>query len=67
MTIQERLKRSNIMMLVVPVLVAGVLLIAALGTLLLMLELVYLPRLGAGMGLFAYRGVLSLESMVYSA
>ncbi len=46
MTIQERLKRSNIMMLVVPVVVAGVLLIAALGTLLLMLELVYLPRLG---------------------
>lgn len=42
MTIQERLKRSNIMMLVVPVVVAGVLLIAALGTLLLMLELVYL-------------------------
>lgn len=46
MTIQERLKRSNMMMLVVPVVVAGVLLIAALGTLLLMLELVYLPRLG---------------------
>ena len=46
MTIQERLKRSNMMMLVVPVLVVGVLLVVALVTLLLMLELVYLPRLG---------------------
>lgn len=46
MTIQERLKRSNLIMLVVPVLVAGVLMIVALVALVLMLELVYLPRLG---------------------
>ena len=41
MTIQERLKRSNLIMLVVPVAVAGVLR--------LLLETVYLPRLGLTM------------------
>lgn len=46
MTIQERLKRSNFIMLVVPVVIAGGLLAAGLGTLVLLLEYVYLPRLG---------------------
>ena len=46
MTIQERLKRSNFIMLVVPVMIAGVLLIAGLGAAALLLETVYLPRLG---------------------
>ena len=49
MTIQERLKRSNLIMLVVPVAVAGVLLAVGLGVLLLLLETVYLPRLGLTM------------------
>lgn len=49
MTIQERLKRSNLIMLVVPVAVAGVLLAVGLGVLLLLLENVYLPRLGLTM------------------
>ena len=34
MTIQERLRRSNFIMLVVPVAIAGVLLVAGLGVLL---------------------------------
>lgn len=46
MTIQERLKRSNLMMLVVPAAIAGVLLILGLGAAVLLLETVYLPRLG---------------------
>ncbi len=46
MTIQERLRRSNLIMLVVPVVIAGVLLIIGLGAALLLLEYVYLPRLG---------------------
>lgn len=41
MMIQERLKRSNLIMLVVPVAVAGVLV--------LLLETIYLPRLGLTM------------------
>lgn len=49
MTIQERLKRSNLIMLVVPVAVAGVLLAVGLGMLLLLLETVYLPHLGLTM------------------
>lgn len=46
MTIQERLRRSNLLMLVVPVILAGVLLVAGLGALVLLMETVYLPRLG---------------------
>ena len=46
MTIQERLRRSNFIMLVVPVVIAGVLLVAGLGAALLLMEAVYLPRLG---------------------
>ena len=46
MTIQERLKRSNFIMLVVPVVIAGILLIIGLGLAALLLETVYLPRLG---------------------
>ena len=46
MTIQERLRRSNLIMLVVPVVIAGVLLVAGLGAAALLLEYVYLPRLG---------------------
>ena len=49
MMIQERLKRSNLIMLVVPVVVAGVLLAVGLGTLVLLLETIYLPRLGLTM------------------
>lgn len=46
MTIQERLKRSNLIMLVVPVVIAGVLLVIGLGAAVLLLEYIYLPRLG---------------------
>ena len=46
MTIQERLRRSNFIMLVVPVLIAGMLLLIGLGVLLALLETIYLPRLG---------------------
>ena len=46
MTIQERLKRSNLIMLVVPVVIAGVLLVIGLGAAALLLETIYLPRLG---------------------
>lgn len=46
MTIQERLRRSNFIMLVVPVAISGVLLVAGLGVLVLLMETVYLPRLG---------------------
>ena len=49
MMIQERLKRSNLIMLVVPVAVAGVLLAVGLGVLVLLLETNYLPRLGLTM------------------
>ena len=46
MPIQERLRRSNLVMLVVPVVIAGVLFAAGLGALALLLNAVYLPRLG---------------------
>ncbi len=46
MTIQERLKRSNLIMLVVSIVIAGVLLAAGLGFLVLLLEHIYLPQLG---------------------
>ena len=46
MTIQERLRKSNFIMLVVPVIIAGVLLAAGLGVLVLLLETVYLPQMG---------------------
>lgn len=49
MIIQERLKRSNLIMLAVPVAVAGVLLAVRLGVLVLLLETIYLPRLGLTM------------------
>ena len=49
MMIQERLKRSNLIMLVVPVAVAGVLLAVGLRVLVLLLETIYLPRLGLTM------------------
>lgn len=46
MTIQERLIRSNLIMLVVPLAIAGVLLVVGLGAGVLLLQTVYLPRLG---------------------
>lgn len=46
MTIQERLKRSNLVMLVVPIVIAGILLMVGLGAAVLLLQTVYLPRLG---------------------
>ena len=46
MTIQERLRRSNLIMLVVPIVIAGVVLAAGLGVLVLLLEHIYLPQLG---------------------
>ena len=46
MTVQERLRRSNMVMLVVPVVIAGILLAVGLGALVLLLDLVYLPKLG---------------------
>lgn len=64
MTIQERLKRSNIMMLVVPVVVAGVLLVVALVTLLLMLELVYL-ELGGYAVTIAPDGTTGLDKALH--
>ncbi len=46
MTIQERLRRSNLIMLVVPIVIAGILLVVGLGAAALLLETTYLPRLG---------------------
>lgn len=46
MTIQERLRRANITMLVVPIVLAGILLVVGLGAAALLLQYVYLPRLG---------------------
>lgn len=46
MTIQERLRRSNIIMLVIPILIAGILLILGFGGAIVLLESVYLPRMG---------------------
>ncbi len=46
MTIQNRLKRSNIIMLIVPVCIAGILLLLGSGAALLLLEKIYLPRIG---------------------
>ena len=46
MTVQERLKRSNFIMLVVPIVLAGVLLVVGLGAAALLLEYRYLPQLG---------------------
>lgn len=46
MTIQERLRRSNLIMLVVPIVIAGILLVVGLGAAVLLLQTVYLPRLG---------------------
>lgn len=52
MTIQARLKRSNLIMLIVPVILAGILLAAGLGALALLMEKVYLPRLGVTLRAF---------------
>ena len=46
MTIQERLRRSNIIMLVIPILIAGILLILGFGGAIVLLESIYLPRIG---------------------
>lgn len=46
MTIQKRLTRSNIVMLIVPVAIAGILLVVGMGLAALLLQTVYLPRLG---------------------
>lgn len=46
MTIQERMRRSNLIMLVVPIVIAGVLLVVGLGAGVLLLDKIYLPRLG---------------------
>lgn len=46
MTIKKRLARSNLMMLVIPVLTAGVLLIIGLAAALFLLQTVYLPQMG---------------------
>lgn len=46
MTIQERLRRSNLIMLVVPVAIAGLLLAVGLGGAAWLLETAYLPRFG---------------------
>ncbi len=46
MTIQERLKRSNLIMLIVPVVIAGVLLALGLSVLVLLLQNIYLPQVG---------------------
>ena len=46
MTIQERLRHSNIIMLVIPILIAGILLILGFGGAIVLLESVYLPRMG---------------------
>ena len=49
MTIQKRLVRSNLAMLVIPALAAGVLLAAGAGLALILLNQVYLPRLGVSL------------------
>ena len=46
MTIKKRLVRSNLIMLVIPVMTAGVLLVIGLGAALLLLQTVYLPQMG---------------------
>lgn len=46
MTIKKRLARSNLVMLVIPVLTAGVLLVIGFGAGLFLLQTVYLPQLG---------------------
>lgn len=46
MTIQKRLVRSHIAMVLIPVLAAGALLVLGLGLTLVLLDRVYLPRLG---------------------
>lgn len=46
MTIKKRLARSNIAMFVIPVLVAAVLMLIGIGIILVLLEKVWLPRLG---------------------
>lgn len=46
MTIQDRLKRSNMIMLIVPVCIAGILLVLGFGGTLVLLQKIYLPRIG---------------------
>ena len=67
MMIQERLKRSNLIMLVVPVAVAGVLLAVGLGVLVLLLETIYLPRLGLTMQDLHFMSSMFLDLTVCSS
>ena len=46
MTIKKRLARSNIAMFLIPILVAGVLLLLGMGLCFILLERVWLPQLG---------------------
>ena len=46
MTIKKRLARSNLLMLIVPVVTAGVLLVIGLAAALFLLQTVYLPQMG---------------------
>ena len=46
MTIKNRLARSNLMMLVIPVLTAGILLVIGLAAALFLLQTIYLPQMG---------------------
>ena len=49
MTIRKRLARSNLVMILIPVVIAAVLLLAGGGLAVLLLKRVYLPRLGLSM------------------
>ena len=63
MTIKKRLARSNIVMLVIPVLVAAVLLLIGLGIGFMLLEQVYLPQLGISLSELHQTGE-QLESLL---
>ena len=66
MTIKKRLARSNIVMLVIPVLVAAVLLLIGLGIGFMLLERVYLPQLGISLSELHQTGE-QLESLLSSS
>ena len=51
MTIKKRLARSNLMMLIVPVVTAGVLLVIGLAAALFLLQTVYLPAFLLGIAI----------------
>ena len=63
MTIKKRLARSNIVMLVIPVLVAAVLLLIGMGIGFTLLERVYLPQLGISLSELHQTGE-QLESLL---